>query len=210
MSSATVAIAPCPGGSLFSSEYINTHLGPSSDESIRVFLALSGSRLPFRLLPSDSIESVKLRIQTCKGFVMKNQKLICGGRELSRNDSLVRDYGVTDGNVLHLVLRLSDLQLINVTTTTGKEFTLHVEKCRDVAYVKQQLTKKGRAFQRAEEHKVMCNGEELEDQRIIDDICKNSNAVIHLLIRKTAKIATMAWSLLLLIPRFICFRELRI
>ncbi|CAM8960847.1 unnamed protein product [Rhodiola kirilowii] len=188
MSTADVAMITPYAGSLFSSDYINTHLGPSSDQSILIYLALSGSMVPLRLLESDSIESVKLRIQTCKGFVMKNQKLICGGRELSRNDSLVRDYGVTDGNVLHLALRLSDLQTINVTTSTGKELTFQVEKCRDVAYVKQKLAEKGKGFGIVEDHDVVCNGEELEDQRIINDICKNNNAVIHLLIRKSVKV----------------------
>lgn len=188
MSTAAVAIRPS-SGSLFSSDYINENFGPSSDQSIMVYLALSGSMLPLRLLESDSIESVKLRIQTCKGFVMKNQKLICGGRELSRSDSLVRDYGVTDGNVLHLVLKLSDLQVINVSTASGKEYTFHVEKCRDVAYVKQQIAERGKGVvDVVEEDQVLCNGEELDDQRIIDDICKNDNAVIHLLIRKSVKV----------------------
>ena len=75
-----------------------------------------------RVLESDSIASVKLRIQTCKGFVVKKQKLVFGGRELARNDSLVKDYGVTNGKVLHLVLKLSNLLLITVRTTCGREF----------------------------------------------------------------------------------------
>ncbi|GAA0142778.1 hypothetical protein LIER_03601 [Lithospermum erythrorhizon] len=45
-------------------------------ESILIFVAMSGSVVPMRVLESDSIESVKLRIQTYKGFVIKNQKLI--------------------------------------------------------------------------------------------------------------------------------------
>ncbi|KAK4594013.1 hypothetical protein RGQ29_017908 [Quercus rubra] len=161
-----------------------------SKESIMVFLAMSGSMTPFRVLESDSIDSVKLRIQTCKGFVVKNQKLVCGGRELARSDSLVRDYGVADGNVLHLVLRLSDLQVINVRTASGIEFTFHVERGRDVGYVKRKIAKKGKEFVDLEEQEVVYNGERVEDQRLIDDLCKHNDAVIHLLVRKSAKVRT--------------------
>ena len=74
---------------------------------------------------------MKLIIQTCKGFVVKNQKVVYGGRELARSNSLLQDYDVADGNVLHLVLRLSDLQVITVRTMSGKEFTFHVEQDKD-------------------------------------------------------------------------------
>ncbi|XP_058225615.1 phosphatidylinositol 4-kinase gamma 4 [Rhododendron vialii] len=164
------------------------HDQPSS-EAILIYVAVSGSMIPLRVLKSDSIESVKLRIQTYKGFVVKNQRLVCGGRELARSDSLVREYGVTDGNVLHLVLRLSDLQVISVRTSCGKEFTFHVERCRDVGYVKRQIATKKKGLVDLDDQEIICNGELLEDQRIITDICKNNNdAVIHLFVRKTAKI----------------------
>nr|GFB39301.1 phosphatidylinositol 4-kinase gamma 4-like [Tanacetum cinerariifolium] len=104
------------------------------DEAILIHLAIPGSVVPMRVLESDSIESVKLRIQSYKGFMVKNQKLVCGGRELSRSNSLVKDYGVGDGNLVHLVLRVSDLQCINVKTSCGKDFTFYVEKNHDVKH----------------------------------------------------------------------------
>nr|GFC63935.1 phosphatidylinositol 4-kinase gamma 4-like [Tanacetum cinerariifolium] len=47
------------------------------DEAILIHLAIPGSVVSMRVLESDSIESVKLRIQSYKGFVVKNQKLVC-------------------------------------------------------------------------------------------------------------------------------------
>ncbi|KAL3536703.1 hypothetical protein ACH5RR_000069 [Cinchona calisaya] len=159
-----------------------------SEESIWIYLAMSGSMVPMRVLESESIESVKLRIQTCQGFLVKNQKLVCGGRELARSNSLIKDYGVSDGNVLLLVLRLSDIQIINVRTSCGKEFTFHVERNRDVGYVKRQIAKTKNGFSDIEDQEVLCNGERLEDQKLINDICKHNDAVIHLFVRKSAKI----------------------
>ncbi|XP_073027913.1 phosphatidylinositol 4-kinase gamma 4-like [Primulina eburnea] len=157
-------------------------------ESILIYVAMSGSMVPMRVLESDSIESLKLRIQNCKGIFTRNQKLVCRGRELARSNSLMRDYGVSNGNILHLVLRLSDLQVINVRTCCGKEFTFHVEKSRDVAYVKRQISKK-RNFEHVEDQDFLLNDELIEDQTLINDLCKyNSDAVIYLLVRKSAKI----------------------
>ncbi|XP_023746485.1 phosphatidylinositol 4-kinase gamma 4 [Lactuca sativa] len=189
MSSAgVVALRPLCDDSILPS------LSVHNQDPIMIQLAMSGSMVPMRVLESESIESVKLRIQSYKGFVVKNQKLVCGGRVLSRSNSLVRDYGVSDGNVVHLVVRLSELQMINVRSSCGKEFTFHVEKNRDVGYVKRQLGREKKGLINMDEQEILCEGEELEDERLINDICKyNSNdAVIHLFVRKSGKIRAKA------------------
>lgn len=159
-----------------------------SNSSILIYLSIAGSLTPMHVMESDSIASVKLRIQASKGFFVKKQKLVFDGRELARNTSCVRDYGVSDGNVLHLVLRLSDLQPIVVRTVCGKGFEFQIERTRNVEYVKQQIAKKGKDFADLKDQELVCDGEELEDQRLINDICKNNDAVIHLLVRKSAKV----------------------
>ena len=189
MSSAGLALAPINNEAIFSLNHFNTQPDLFSNESIMIFLAYSGSMIPMCVMGSDSIEAVKLRIQNCQGFVVKNQKLVCGGRELARSNSLVRDYGVSDGNVLHLVLRLSDLQIINVKTAYGEEFTFHVERSRDVGYVKQKVAKKGKGLNDIEDQEIVCHGERIEDQRLIDEICEYNDAVLHLFVRKSAKIS---------------------
>lgn len=102
------------------------------------------------------------------------------------------DYGVVDGNILHLVLRLSDLQAITVRTVCGQEFKFHVDRNRNVGYVKQQIAKKGKGFDDLKEQELILDGEELEDKRLIDDICKSNEAVIHLFVRKSAKVQAKA------------------
>lgn len=187
-----VVLSPIQSEPALSFNWMSGEPVPSPDESILIYLSVSGSVMPMRVLKSDSIESVKLRIQYYKGFVVKNQKLVCGGRELARSNSLVRDYGVTDGNVLHLVLRLRDLQVINVRTTSGKQLTFNVERGGDVGYVKQQIAKKEKEFDDLDEQEDVCEGEPLEDQRLIDDVCRynnnNNDAAIHLLVRKSSKV----------------------
>ncbi|KAL5543590.1 hypothetical protein UlMin_007374 [Ulmus minor] len=181
--SVDVALSPIP-----SAGYFESRRGHCSSESILIYLSVSGSVIPMRVFESDSIASVKLRIQTCQGFVVKKQKLVFGGRELSRNDTLIKDYGVSGGNVLHLVLRLSDLLLITVRTICGKEFEFHVDRYRNVRYLKQRILKKGKGFVDIDDQEIFFNGEKLDDQRLIDDICKNKDAAIHLVVQKSAKV----------------------
>ncbi|KAK7282568.1 hypothetical protein RIF29_11463 [Crotalaria pallida] len=164
---------------------------PRMKDSILIYLTVGGSVIPMHIKETDSIASVKLRIQTFKGFFVKKQKLVFEGKELARNKSCIRDYGVADGNVLHLVLRLSDLQAITVRTICGKEFGFYVEKTRNVGYVKQKIASKAQGLLDLKDKELVCDGEALEDQRLIEDICKDNDAVIHLLVRiSDAKVRT--------------------
>ncbi|KAH6830101.1 phosphoinositide 4-kinase gamma 4 [Perilla frutescens var. hirtella] len=156
-----------------------------SQETILLYVdMMPGSmKLPMRVLEFDSIESVKLRLRSFKGFLRGSPKLVYGGRELARSNSLVRDYGLSDGNVLHFILPLPNLQRINVRTCCGKEFTFDVDRSQDVGYVKREK------LELVEDHEVLLNGQPIEDQRLINDLSKNNtDAVIHLFVRKTAKI----------------------
>ncbi|TKY71041.1 Phosphatidylinositol 4-kinase gamma 4 [Spatholobus suberectus] len=158
-----------------------------SGESILIYLTVNGAVTPMRVLESDSIASVKMRIQTCKGIAGKKHKLVYGGRELARKDALIKDYGVTAGNVLHLVLRLSDMIFIVVRTTCGEEFEFQIDRHRNVRYLKQRI-KKGKGFIDLEGQELFCAGEELHDQRLFRDIGRTDDGVIHLVVQKSAKV----------------------
>lgn len=186
MSVADVALSPI----LKESAHWQERIGRCAGESILIYLTVDGAVTPMRVLESDSIASVKMRIQTCKGVTGKKHKLVSGGRELSRNNTLVKEYGVTAGNVVHLVLRLSDMIFIVVRTTCGKEFEFQIDRHRNVGYLKQCIKKKGKGFiDLEEEQEFFCGGEKLNDQKIFHDICKsNDDDVIHLIVQKSAKV----------------------
>lgn len=192
MSIATVALSPVYEDNLNLASCLAGQYGSRSNDSILIFLTVGGSVIPLRVKESDSIASVKFKIQTFKGFFVKKQKLVFDGKELARNNSCVGDYGVADGNILHLVLRLSDLQAITVRTVCGQEFEFHVDRKRNVGYVKQQIAKKEKGFHDLSKQELILDGEELEDKRLINDICKSNDAVIHLLVRKSAKVQAEA------------------
>ncbi|KAL6602722.1 hypothetical protein ACP70R_043083 [Stipagrostis hirtigluma subsp. patula] len=166
--------------------------GPQLQDSILIFLAVPGAPpMPMSVLGSESIASVKLRIQRFKGFVVTKQRLVLHGHELARNNCPVKDYGLAEGNVLHLVIRLSDLRVINIESATGKKFQFQVDQSRDVKYLKNKLAAEGdEDIGDLEDHKLEYDGEELQDHQLIADISKRDDAVIHLFIRRPAKVRT--------------------
>jgi len=166
--------------------------GSQLQDSILIFLAVPGMPpMPMSVLGSESIASVKLRIQQFKGFVATKQRLVLDGHELARNNSPVKDYGLAEGNVLHLVIRLSDLRVINIETATGRKFQFQVDQSRNVKFLKNKLEAEGdEDIGNLEDHKLEYDGEELEDNQLIADISRRDDAVIHLFIRKPAKVWT--------------------
>ncbi|CAM0910517.1 unnamed protein product [Alopecurus aequalis] len=167
--------------------------GSQLQDSILIFLAVPGAPpMPMSVLGTDSIASVKLRIQRFKGFVMTKQRLVLDGHELSRNNCPVKDYGLADGNVLHLVIRLADLRVINIETGSGKKFQFQVDQSRNVKYLKNKIAAEGDEDELGslEDDKLEYDGEVLEDHQLIADISKRDDAVLHLFIRKPAKLRT--------------------
>ncbi|XP_066370193.1 phosphatidylinositol 4-kinase gamma 4-like [Miscanthus floridulus] len=166
--------------------------GSQLQDSILIFLAVPGMPpMPMSVLGSESIASVKLRIQRFKGFVVTKQRLVLDGHELARNNCPVKDYGLAEGNVLHLVIRLSDLRVINIETATGKKFQFQVDQSRNVKFLKNKLAAEGdEDIGNLEDHKLEYDGEELEDHQLVADISKRDDAVIHLFIRRPAKVRT--------------------
>lgn len=162
----------------------------SSGEPIPIYLTLFGSVIPMRVLESESIGSVKLRIQKSQGFGVEKQKLVFGGRELARNNSLIKEYGVSSGNWLHLVVKFSDLILVTVGTC-GQEFKFQVDRHRNVGHVKRRIAKKGKGFTDPEgQEELLYNGEKLEDETLIEDVCVHLDDVLHLVVQKSAKLST--------------------
>ncbi|WVZ99796.1 hypothetical protein U9M48_045044 [Paspalum notatum var. saurae] len=168
----------------------------SPSSSITIYLTAPGlAVMPMRVLATDSVASVKLRVQTSQGVVVRKQKLVFHGRELARDDGRIRDYGVAHGNVVHLVIRVPDLRLITVETLQGDRLRFRVQPGRTVGYVKRRIAEDHRlvlhghgAARPDEDDKqqqiisLVLQGEELDDRHLIHDVCRADGAVIHLLL----------------------------
>uniref|UniRef100_A0A0D9WKH0 1-phosphatidylinositol 4-kinase n=1 Tax=Leersia perrieri TaxID=77586 RepID=A0A0D9WKH0_9ORYZ len=159
-----------------------SHDFAAESRSIVIYITAPGvTVMPMRVMVSDFIASVKLRVQRWRGFLARKQRLVFAGRELARNECRIGDYGVGDGTMLHLVVRVSDLRLITVVNLRGEELTLRLHPGRTVGYVKRQIVDIDA------DHSLVLHGEVLDDAHLIHDVCRSDGAVIHLrLVRRRA------------------------
>ncbi|KAI8149630.1 putative polyubiquitin [Fennellomyces sp. T-0311] len=73
---------------------------------MQVFVkSLAGKVTTLDVDPTDSIESVKYKIQDTDGVPMSEQRLLFGGQQLEEGHTL-KDYSIAADSALFLVLRL--------------------------------------------------------------------------------------------------------
>lgn len=163
--------------------------GLNEMEDIEIYVTTSGpnsSVTSLKVWSSDTIASVKMRIQASKGFYVKHQRLVYGGRELCRQDALLKDYGVTNGKMLHLVLKLSDLQVVTIETVGGKEHVFRIDRMKRVRDLKEILSIKEAGLVSGQQ--LVVRGQDLQDEMRIEQLPLEDDAVVHLYLRNKVKV----------------------